>query len=393
MGMLNAALRDPLSINHINPASSNALQLTTLDMMGRVSFVDLSSEGQPTVSQSTGGFNYFAFGVPVSENYGFTTGFLPYTAIGYRNTEVIDVPNVGDTRHTYSAQGGLNKAFLNQSVKLFGRLNLGLQLAYYFGTSQNQQDVRFDDPSLLSSRFLRTYNVSDFNIGYGFQYEQPFGEWSELVIGGYSEQTSRLNVSYDEYAYTFTPVASQGIPRDTLIALDAEGQWLLPNQMGFGLTYRRKHPDIMQAAWVVGVDVRIADWSNFETFEGVDQNLSNDLGVSVGGEFLPRYAFKSLERNRSYLSRIQYRLGAFYNQTSITIDEQRIDVRGMTFGLGLPLRVRSLAPGELRYNVLNIGVNYAVRGTLNDGLIREEIIQLTFGVTLNDRWFIKYKYR
>jgi hypothetical protein len=65
----------------------------------------------------------------------------------------------------------------------------------------------------------------------------------------------------------------------------------------------------------------------------------------------------------------------------------------MTFGIGIPLRVRGLAPGEERNNTINLGFNYAIRGTLNEGLIREEVTQIIFGVTLNDRWFIKYKYR
>jgi hypothetical protein len=65
----------------------------------------------------------------------------------------------------------------------------------------------------------------------------------------------------------------------------------------------------------------------------------------------------------------------------------------MTFGMGLPIKHRQMIPGEEKSTVLNFGLAYGSRGTLNNGLIQETYVRFLFGITLNDRWFIKYKYR
>lgn len=93
------------------------------------------------------------------------------------------------------------------------------------------------------------------------------------------------------------------------------------------------------------------------------------------------------------MDKLRYKVGFYYDELSPTINSEPLNMFGTTFGLGLPLRIKGLAPGEEKYNTVHLGLHYAQRGTTNNGLIREEIVQIIFGVTLNDRWFTKYKYR
>ena len=65
---------------------------------------------------------------------------------------------------------------------------------------------------------------------------------------------------------------------------------------------------------------------------------------------------------------------------------------GMTFGMGIPVR-RSNVPGVVRVNTINTGLVIGRRGTTNNGLIQETYLNFYLGLTLNDKWFIKYKYR
>jgi hypothetical protein len=393
MGQLSTALRDPLNLNLNNPAASNALRLTTLEMAGKLAIVNQSSNGLPTVQQTTASFNYFALGIPISENYGISFGALPYTAVGYRLSETEDISDIGRVTRQYQGTGGLNKVYLNQALMLFDRLSIGAQVSYYFGSIEYLQDVRYSNSSFLSSRYDQNYLISDVNWGFGLQYIHSIGENADLTFGAAWENSNELSGTFTTSAFTYTAVGSQALPRDTLDSKSSKEDLSLPNQLSLGLMYGVRHPDMVGYAWMVGFDFQQIDWSRFYSGEENTQELINSQRFSVGGEMVPRYAFKSLYRSRSFLSNLKYRAGAYLDQSPLELKGERINVTGMTFGIGIPLRVRGLAPGEERNNTINLGFNYAIRGTLNEGLIREEVTQIIFGVTLNDRWFIKYKYR
>lgn len=393
MGHLSTGLRDPFNLNLNNPAASNALRLTTLEMSGKLGVINQTSSSLPTVQQTTASFNYFAMGIPVSDRYGISFGALPFSAVGYRLSEYEEIDGIGGVTRQYQGNGGLNKLYLNQALMFFDRLSIGAQLSYYFGSIEYLQDVRYRDASFLSSRYDQSYLISDVNWSFGIQYIHRLSETREITLGAAWESQNDLSGTFSNTSFTYTAVGSRPFPRDTLTS-DVENEALrLPNQLSVGLTYGVKHPDLPSYAWMVGMEFRQADWSRFYGSEENPQSLENSMRLGLGGEIIPRYALPSLYRSRNLFSNLKYRAGAYYYQSPVELRGQRINTTGMTFGIGLPLRVRGLAPGEERNNTINIGFNYAIRGTRNEGLIREEISQIIFGVTLNDRWFIKYKYR
>jgi hypothetical protein len=57
----------------------------------------------------------------------------------------------------------------------------------------------------------------------------------------------------------------------------------------------------------------------------------------------------------------------------------------MNFGLGLPIT------GSL--SNVNIGLEVAKKGTTSNNLVQENYFNLSIGVTLNDKWFVRSKYR
>ena len=101
---------------------------------------------------------------------------------------------------------------------------------------------------------------------------------------------------------------------------------------------------------------------------------------------------EEINRTGNYFSRIEYRLGGYYEETPLQIQGRTIPDYGITFGLGLPMR-QNLGPGENRRSIVNAGFIFGRRGTLEDGLIRESYFKLFIGITFNDKWFIDYKYR
>jgi hypothetical protein len=65
---------------------------------------------------------------------------------------------------------------------------------------------------------------------------------------------------------------------------------------------------------------------------------------------------------------------------------QSIDELGLSLGMGIPVRRILSQP------MLHASLEVAQRGTLNQGLVREQMIRLSLGLTLNDTWFIKRRY-
>jgi hypothetical protein len=147
----------------------------------------------------------------------------------------------------------------------------------------------------------------------------------------------------------------------------------MPHGLGFGVSLAKDN------RWKLGADFNWSQWSAFER-NGVNEGLQDSWGVAVGGEFLPTSTSIS-----SYWTRVSYRLGGFYEQTFLTINGHSINKMGVTVGMSLPVP-RTLSKVDLALEVGNCG-------TKSDNLIKESYVNLTVGVSIFERWFLKRKYK
>ena len=53
---------------------------------------------------------------------------------------------------------------------------------------------------------------------------------------------------------------------------------------------------------------------------------------------------------------------------------------GIRAGLNIPIS---------KYNSLDFGINYSVKGKTSDGLIKDEFLNLTAGVNFGELWFLR----
>ena len=96
----------------------------------------------------------------------------------------------------------------------------------------------------------------------------------------------------------------------------------------------------------------------------------------LGGYFVPKY-----DSFNNYLSRIIYRGGFRYENTGLVLNNKSINDYAFTFGLGLPVGLSKI----------NLGVEFGKKGTTANGLIEENYVNVTVGLSLSDIWFIKRK--
>src|SRR5690606_34938610 len=109
-------------------------------------------------------------------------------------------------------------------------------------------------------------------------------------------------------------------------------------------------------------------------------NLEKSYGFAVGGQVKPD------PTSIRYWNQVDYRLGFRYNQTPIVYRNQRINDMAVTVGVGLPLPETNFVR---TFSQINISAEFGQQGSLNNNLVRERYININFGFTINDSWFIR----
>ncbi len=81
---------------------------------------------------------------------------------------------------------------------------------------------------------------------------------------------------------------------------------------------------------------------------------------------------------------MKYRVGAFYADNYLVINNVELNEKGVTAGLSIPLKQSSL---------LNIGYEYKMGGSTRNGLVAETFHSVKLGVTFKESWFKKSLFR
>jgi len=95
----------------------------------------------------------------------------------------------------------------------------------------------------------------------------------------------------------------------------------------------------------------------------------------------------------TYKSLMAYRLGAFFGDDYVYINNQKLPVWGISGGVSLPIANLKDASRRFRtqYSVVNVSAEYIQRGN-TDNPMNENLFRISFGFTLSDLWFAKKKY-
>jgi hypothetical protein len=97
------------------------------------------------------------------------------------------------------------------------------------------------------------------------------------------------------------------------------------------------------------------------------------------------------------MHRINYRFGAFYSTPYMKVNGLDGPKEfGLTAGLGLPISNRNTRSKVLNIYTppyLNIGIQWTHRNASSSTLIREDMLAIKVGITFNEAWFMKWKFR
>ena len=356
-------LPDSIHINLQNPASLSSLKLTTFSVAGTYNTLSLKTESASEKARRTT-LDYLVMAFPVGK-IGLSLGLMPLSSVGYKIEKVTSTEALRKT-----GTGGVNKVFVGAGYQIMPKLSVGADLAYNFGNVETELIYSQSDIQKGTGE-LNTSILSGVSFNAGAIYKTKLKKY-DLVSSLTLSPSTNLNARNTRITSTVATSGSvssvNGEIPDTKVKL--------PTKFAFGAGVG----EIKK--WFVGFESTFQGSGNFgNVYASNVTNVTFESAskIALGGYFVPNYNSFS-----NYLNKITYRAGFRHENTGLVINSESINDTALTLGLGLPV-------GGALSNI-NLGMEYGKRGTTNAGLIQENYLNISIGLSFNDKWFVKRKF-
>ncbi|MBO6026532.1 MAG: hypothetical protein J6P73_04720 [Bacteroidales bacterium] len=379
MGGVANAQCDKGLINAQNPASYAMIDtLAFLFDAGMYFKSSTYSTSSLSETASNASLDYVAMGFALTNWWKMAIGVQPYTNVGYNVVTSFHDEALGNYSELFQGEGGMNQVFWGNAFRLGKHFAVGVNANYVFGDSKSTTTLYYPDSTfMISSRRSRDVMVKTFTFDYGLMYRGNLGNDLSLTVGLTYDQKMNLRGTQTIFIRSIEasdPTSATEYLIDTINDPTPKAARLaMPHGIGVGFSLQK------DKRWLVGADFNWTQWSTFAR-NGVKEGLQDSWSVAVGGEFLPKSTSLS-----SYWTRVSYRLGGFYEQTFLNINGTSINKIGVTLGLTLPV------PKTM--SKVNVGLEIGNCGTKSANLIQERYVNLTVGVSVFERWFVKRMYK
>lgn len=414
IGGLGASYRSEKSYNFNNPASLSAMGYITLESgMDGYSINRKTSLASSRVSGAN--FNYLSVTFPVTKFWSTAAGLIPFSQKDYYVSDTF-VSNGQRGIAEYEGTGGLYNFYWGNGF-IWKDFSIGFNIAYLFGNINNNvlsyplSENGNPDLASFAAWSSKSVEVKSFYWNAGIQYHKllkkdsasrvkmiiglsgnpkfKVGERSAISETLYSVDSRNL-ISKSEYQsigdYFEDLLVNNDFDIDTL--KENKNQKLavtIPGYIQTGISFTDG------IHWTVGADFRYQPWSQYQGFENNSSSvLYNSWRVGVGGEYLHRAL-----RDNNFFSKITYRGGFYYKRNNIEVASKPIDEFGINVGFGVPVNFKFYTDYGSYTRLLpaiNFGVEAGSRGSLSNGLIRENFVRFKFGLNLYTGWATKRKY-
>ena len=368
---------DSIHINLRNPAAYSKLKLTTYTA-GITHREFRLRDNFDTQRTSVTNLDYLAVGLPIAKNAGIGFGIQPYTSVGYDLVTESTNAAQDTVRNVFTGQGGLNRVFVSLGFQPVKNVAIGATANFNFGTLEYSRTETTEGVQLgtLDSRESR---INGFDLNLGGTYTPKIGKYTLFTHVGVDTQINLVS----ENSRTIGSF-SQTQGQIEVFDVDLESQNLkntelkIPTRSTFGLGFGEERK------WFIGGEYSMQELSTFEnTFLGQDNvTYADATSMALGGYYVPNFAALS-----GIFNRITYRAGLRYDQSGLVVNGREINNFGITFGFGIPI----VGTGTDRFSNLNLGFELGRRGTRAADLLEESYLNVSIGLSLNDRWFIKRK--
>jgi long-subunit fatty acid transport protein len=379
MGGIGAAIADPNSINISNPASFADLKVTTFDVAAYERILSYHNADSSFVSANAT-LNNICLGFPIIlDHLGMSFGFLPFSRTQYNLAQPVTADTSSETgtiQNLFTGTGGINEYYIGAGYELKG-FAIGAKLMYLSGSLFNTDQTQYNSALYYSTQRQQLTQIGSIAFDAGLQYNFSIRKKIFLRLGLSGRPQIGLT-AHDTYVLSRYRIGGTGTsyvaPGDTLLFINRQsGIVILPASLHGGILASNNE------TWKVSAEYDFDQWSKFEKF-GTPDSLGDSWRVAVGGEYQP-----SSKYFKQYFAIVRYRAGIYFGQDPLQFEGTTFHVKGITGGLGLPVR-RSLA-------VFNVSFDAGERTSSNAQLFNETYLHLYLGVTFNDLWFLKPKFQ
>ena len=287
----------------------------------------------------------------------------PYSTVNFAITKDDNQLGISSTEQFYGS-GGISRLDVGSSVALTDRVHLGFKVNYLVGSILETTTMTFTDNTYTNNELTLSdhysgllYTIGGTIEGLGGIIDSPL--FKPLVLGFVIETPAALDLREERFALTAQTYDTTSTRYGTSD---------IPLFVAVGASYT------VADRFVLAADISVQDWSNAKSLGVHPPELRNSFRAGGGCEILPK---KDAD---SYFGHVIYRAGFCYNSGNLQINNQAINGMFVTAGLGLPIGVESH---------LNIGLQYGVSGTTQNGLQKDNIFRLTVSISGSELWFIR----
>lgn len=371
MGGVSAAMRDNRNINFLNPAAYTALDSMRFNfqaaLSGEVTWISTHKESSHyNVAQNA----YLVMALRLYKKLYFSFGFTEKSDVGYDILYSDRISGSANTTFNQNIQGegGLNDMYAGFGWR-YKNLSLGINFSYVFGKLEKRQTLAANMPSSYYIRTSENVRIHDILFNPGIQYKFKMTPKSNLTLGTSINFTQRMWAKKEFISYKVHSTGTSTMLDDETLK---RGYIKYPFRINSGLTYEYKNK--LQIAG----DYTFQKMSAYEEF-GVKQNLQNAHKAALGISWTPE------EMGRFWRQRNTYMAGAYFNDSEIHIKDTDIRTYGFTLGAQMPFYIQNNAL------LLGVALDFGVRGTEKDGLVREKFAKLRINIAFKEFWFMKRK--
>lgn len=307
-------------------------------------------------------------------------GLMPYTSMRYkfRYKEPIGGSTSADSAsYEESGTGGINQVAWSHGVVLHKYVSVGARVSYLYSAIENS----FTNTIKLGSQTQTQYFTPDvhqrfYYRGFAFtgavslHFDSLFNDNYRLNFGAVYDLKTDLRTEYQQTLTRLDLLQGVTVSSDTLI--EATGTTTIPSALSAGLSIGKGNQ------WMFAVDARMTDYRKFGFFENQQSPTTKGWRVAAGFELTPNPGSLS-----SYLKVITYRTGISLEEYPYLINGNALRDFGTNFGLSLPVA---------RGCSVDLSGRWGKRGNIDTNTIEETYFKIYFGVTFNDRWFIKRRF-
>ena len=348
-----------------NPASiaglTRSFYLIDISTVGK----SVQYNGDPIDAGSSSGRDFwikrFGLAVKINKFWASGIGIQQFSNVNYKYSGTKHAEGTTANYATdYEGDGGLNEYYWTNAVSLGKHFSFGIKSSLVAGGITQTETISDNAlQSVISTQLQDYYGHLRFQAG-GLYSTALNKKWNFSLGGRFAPKTK------------LTPERTLTVTQDntTLVNDDflKNNRFYLPNTWAGGIALKHNNKT------TYAVDYTYEDWSSLNIKKQTWQLISSQK-LSAGVEFSQQKPVL----NQIYEKRC-FQLGAFIRNSYLQVRNQPINEFGFTAGMG----------GALNSSLLyTIAAEAGSRGTTQAGLIKENYVQLTLGLSFRDFLFSK----